>query len=196
MGVAPGGLRTAAVCAGVLLALSGCTVVNGYQQAGAGRSSSESTGLAHPFLPLPAVRLAAVPDGYDPAADADATVAAALAASRADRRPVLLDFGSSWCGDCQSLSKLVDNPAVHQILTRDYHLVTVDVGHEDLNTALAARYVTLSRTGIPALVVLDPDGTARDTGDPGQFANARSLTADDFAEALVDWLYPPPKDPR
>ena len=174
----------------LLLLLNGCVVVHGGPVVGhPGPVSGDSLGLARPFLPLPVVLPAAVPDGYDPGADASAAIAAAVTASHADGRPVLLDFGSAWCDDCQALAALVQHPGLHQVLARNYHLVTVDVGHYDHNTALAARYVTLSSSGIPALVLLAPDGTPRDTGNPGQFADARNLSADDVANILVDWLY-------
>lgn len=184
---------------GTLLLLGGCMTVTGQapgHRGAAGDAASPGgahgageVGYAHPFVPLPSVSLAPVPDGYDPSADASAAVAAAVAAAGADGRPVLLDFGSSWCEDCQALSALVDTAGVHRILARNYHLVTVDVGHYDRNTQLASRYVTLAQSGIPALVLLGPDGTRTDTGDPSEFANARSLDADGFAGTLVDWLY-------
>jgi thiol-disulfide isomerase/thioredoxin len=186
--------RWAALAAALaLLGLSGCVEVRGRALPPAhrtGSASSDSLGLARPFLPLPAITPAAVPDGYDPARDAAADVAAALAASRADGRPVLLDFGSTWCDDCRALSTLVQNPGVHQILARNYHLVTIDVGHYDHNMDLAGRYVTLSSSGIPALLPLGPDGTPSRPGDAGRFADARTLNADQAANILVDWLYP------
>ena len=186
-------VRAATAVVAVLLVLSGCVVVGGRPGAGgaprSGGVSGDSLGLARPFLPLPAVTPAAVPDGYDPSADAAGELAKALAAARVDGRPVLLDFGSSWCADCQALAGLVRNPGVHQILSRDYHLVTVDVGHYDHNTDLAARYVTLADTGIPALVMLAPDGSKRPAAGAGQFADARDLGVDQVANLLVDWLF-------
>ena len=177
-----------------LLVLSGCVVVHGRPvtasaQGGRGGVSGDSVGVADPFPPLPSVSPAAVPDGYDASADASADIAAALAAARADGRPVLLDFGASWCEDCQALTTLVRSAGVHQILSRDYHVVTVDVGNYDHNMDLASSYVDLSSSGIPALVVLAPDGSKRPAPGSEQFANARNLNADDVANLLVDWLY-------
>jgi thiol:disulfide interchange protein len=192
---------TAAIAGAVaVLLLGGCVTVYGpapqrgapgdAATPGAARGAGQ-VGYAHPFQPLPSVSPAPVPDGYDSSADAGGAVSAALTAAAKDGRPVLLDFGSSWCEDCQALSALVDSPGVNRILARNYHLVTVDVGHFDRNTQLASRYVSLAQSGIPALVLLGPDGTRRDTGDPGEFANARNLDADGFAATLVDWLYQP-----
>ncbi|QMU79666.1 hypothetical protein GXW83_32175 [Streptacidiphilus sp. PB12-B1b] len=177
--------------------LGGCVTVvgRGRPAAGAGAAgrpgqpSDESLGLARPFLSLPPVTLDPVPDSYDPAADASDDVARALAAARADGRPVLLDFGSAWCEDCRAMSALVDTPGVHQVLARNYHTVAIDVGHFDHNLALAQRYVDLGSVGIPALVELAPDGKLLEGDSDGRFANARALAADQLADLLVDWLY-------
>jgi thiol-disulfide isomerase/thioredoxin len=197
---APGVVRRLLACLLAVLALGGCMTVTG-RHAGARRPgyagertpSDESLGVATPFPSLPAVVPAAVPDGYDPAADAAADIDRALAASRKDGRPVLLDFGSAWCEDCRAMSALVRTPGVHQVLARNYHTVTVDVGRFNRNLVLAERYVQLETSGIPALVELAPDGSVLRGDNDGRFADARNLTADQVADTLIDWLFQQPK---
>ena len=176
-------LRAVSAAAAVLV-LGGCMTVRG-----TGPQPQDPAD----FSALPPVSVSPVPDGFDPRADAGAAVAAALAAARADRRPVLLEFGSATCADCRALSALSDAPAVHQILSRDYHLVTVDVSHDPGNTALAAHYLRSAAGGpaggLPELVVLDPDGSPRPGTGGNRFADAGALTVDRFAGTLVDWLY-------
>jgi thiol-disulfide isomerase/thioredoxin len=174
--------------------LGGCVTVQGRGRPGAGARhpgdpSDESLGLARPFLSLAPVALDPVPDSYDPAADASDAVAQALAAARRDGRPVLLDFGSAWCEDCRAMSALVDTPGVHQVLARNYHTVTIDVGHFDHNLVLAQRYVDLAASGIPALVELAPDGSLLHGDEAGLFSDARTLGEDQLADTLIDWLY-------
>ncbi|SEK79844.1 Thioredoxin-like [Streptacidiphilus jiangxiensis] len=156
-----------------------------------GRGSDLAPHYAQPFVSVSPVAPAPVPTGYDAKADAAAAVAAALAQSRRDGRPVLVEFGADWCVDCQALARRATEPAVKLVLQRDYRLVTVDVGHFDRNGALAARWIDLKRSGIPALVVLNPDGSVRATTQDGSFANARTLSSDAVAGRLVAWLYPP-----
>ncbi|MEZ0067782.1 thiol:disulfide interchange protein [Streptacidiphilus sp. MAP12-20] len=163
--------------------LAACVQVNG-------RAGGLAPHYARPFVALPSVTPAPVPTGYDPRADAPAAVAAAQAASRKDGRPVLVEFGADWCTDCQVLAQRSVTPGAWLVLARNYHLVTVDVGHYDRNSALAARWIDLKRSGIPALVVLEPDGRVRATTQDGSFANARALSADAITSRLVDWLYP------
>ncbi len=166
-----------------LLTLAACVQVNG-------RAGGLAPRYSQPFVAVPSVSAGPVPTGYDPHADAPAAVAAAQAASRKDGRPVLVEFGADWCADCQVLAQRSATPGAWLVLARNYHLVTVDVGHFDRNSALAARWIDLKRSGIPALVVLDPDGRVRATTQDGSFANARSLSVDALTNRLVDWLYP------
>lgn len=175
--------RLCALLAALLFGLTGCVRVDG-------RGGGLVPHYAHPFASVAPVAPAPVPTAYDAKADAPAAVAAALAQSRRDGRPVLVEFGADWCADCQALVQRAGDPAVKLLLQRDYRLVTVDVGHFDRNGALAARWIDLKRSGIPALVVLNPDGSVRATTGDGSFANARSLSADDVANRLIGWLYP------
>jgi hypothetical protein len=84
---------------------------------------------------------------------------------------VLVGFGVDWCVDCQALARRDADPAVKLVLQRDFRLVTVDVGHYDRNGALAARWIDLKRSGIPALAVLTPTAAS---GPPPRTAASRT----------------------
>ncbi|MGW4896799.1 thioredoxin family protein [Kitasatospora sp. NPDC004240] len=130
---------------------------------------------------------AAAPGSYDPSRDAAADIASALARSATDSRPVLLDFGADWCPDCRTIEKLYHSPDIEAILRAKYRVVSVDVGRFDHNLDVAARYVDLRRSGIPALVVLGPDGAVRTASNDGRFSSARTLNAAQLANYLSHW---------
>ncbi|WP_431677829.1 thioredoxin family protein [Kitasatospora sp. KL5] len=130
---------------------------------------------------------AEIPDGYDESRDAAADIKAALALSATDHRQVLLDFGADWCPDCHVLDRLFHAEQVAPLLHTDYRVVAIDVGRFDHNLDLAARYVDLKTSGIPALAVLAPDGTVRTATNDGSFADARSMSAGTVAAFLKQW---------
>ncbi|WP_371496063.1 thioredoxin family protein [Kitasatospora sp. NBC_00374] len=129
----------------------------------------------------------ALPAGYDPSRDAAADIKAALALSAGDHRRVLVDFGADWCPDCKVLERLFRSPEVEPVLREKYRVVAVDLGKFDHNLELARQYVDLQTSGIPALVVLDPDGTVLTATDDGAFANARTMKPPAVAQFLNRW---------
>ncbi|MFI1092180.1 thioredoxin family protein [Streptomyces sp. NPDC020917] len=129
---------------------------------------------------------AAAPEGYDPARDAAADIAAARRSAAADGRPVLLDFGADWCPDCVVLGKTFTEPDTAGLLAK-YHVVRVDVGDFDHNLDVAAQYVELRSSGIPALAVVDAHGKLEVATNQGQFANARDMPAAEVNAFLKKW---------
>jgi thiol:disulfide interchange protein len=128
-----------------------------------------------------------LPNGYDSKRDPDADIAAALAKSKADGHPVLLDFGADWCPDCVVLEKTFRTGTVRPVIA-GFHVVAVDVGRFDRHLDVARRYrLRLETSGIPALVVLSRTGKARATTNDGSFANARTMTAGQVAAYLKRW---------
>ncbi|MFE3638036.1 thioredoxin family protein [Streptomyces cellostaticus] len=125
--------------------------------------------------------------GYDAHAHAAADIEAALAAAKKDGRPVLIDFGADWCLDCRVLGARFEEPGPSAALAK-YHVVSVDVGEFDRNLDVAGRYVNLRTSGIPALAVLDPaSGRTKTATNRGEFADARTMSADQVEEFLRRW---------
>jgi thioredoxin 1 len=165
--------------------------------AGCGSSKDDAPRAAAPSTPTPtptspttatasSLPATPIPREYDEKADARADIREALAASKQDGKPVLLDFGADWCPDCRVLEKLYRSPAVRSDLTSAYHLVLVNVGEFDTNLGLAARYIDLRTSGIPALAVVR-EGRTVYASNRGQFANARTMQAPEVKKFLRTW---------
>ena len=125
----------------------------------------------------------AYPIGRSPATD----IAAALALSKVDKLPVLIDFGADWCPDCVVLNKLYRSSIIEPVLTTRYHLVLVDVGRFDKNLTVAKKYINLETSGIPALVVLHSNGLRAYASNDGAFSSARTMTAHELLPFLDKW---------
>jgi thiol:disulfide interchange protein len=129
----------------------------------------------------------ALPDRYDPKRNPAADLKVALALAKADGKAVLIDFGADWCPDCHVLHELFQSQETEPLLQRSYHLMAVDVGEFDHNLKFAGKYVDLNRSGIPALVVLTPEGTVRVATNDGSFANARNMDSEQVNAFLTKW---------
>jgi thiol:disulfide interchange protein len=125
---------------------------------------------------------------YDEAADARADIAAALALAKADGKRVLLDFGADWCPDCHVLSAYMDGPAGRQVVEPAFHVVRIDVGYWDHNIDVANQYANPIAAGIPAVVVLEPDGTMVGSSAEGTLANARGMSERQVLDYLSRWV--------
>jgi thioredoxin-like negative regulator of GroEL len=171
--------RLAPILLGTALLTAACAPAGRAEPAApTGTPGGATAGTSHVADPLP---------GYEPDADAEADIQAALAAARSGHREVLVDFGADWCPDCRVLHKLLEDPQVRPVLDRGYRVVAVDVGEFDRNLDVAGRYVNLKTSGIPALVVLAPDGSVRVATSDGSFANARDMSAAQVRQFLVRW---------
>ncbi|MFC4033931.1 thioredoxin family protein [Streptomyces polygonati] len=187
-------LRVLAVAGTAVLVLAGCGAQSeGSEKAadGAATASSGSTGApvassAPVAEPAATPTSPAGPEGYDPTRDAAADITAAERASAKDGRPVLIDFGADWCPDCRVLGATFARPATAALLA-GYHVVRVDVGEFDHNLDVAAPYVDLGSSGIPALTVVNSAGRTEIATNKGEFANARSMPESQVDAFLKKW---------
>jgi thiol:disulfide interchange protein len=139
-----------------------------------------------------ALTLAAAPHAraqlFDPHANAQAEVRAALAAAQTDHKLVLLDFGADWCLDCVVLEHLFEDPSVAPYLREHFHVVKVDVGQFDNNLPLVRKYGSPIEGGVPAVVVLAPGGGIVASTRNGDMESARRMTAAEVRRFLERWV--------
>jgi thioredoxin-related protein len=115
------------------------------------------------------------PDLYDPTADGNVQIAAALKQAKAEHKHVLLMFGANWCIWCRRLHHTFESvPAVTKALNENHVLVLIDVNmrhgvkrNDEINT----RYGNPIKEGLPVFVVLDADGKQLATQESGALEN-------------------------
>jgi thioredoxin 1 len=126
-------------------------------------------------------------DIYPPPARAKDDLAAALAASAATHKRVILDFGGNWCTDCHVLDFYFHDAANGPILESNYILVHVNVGRMNENLDIAQRYqIPLSR-GVPALAILSERGELLYSQKTGEFEAMRTMQSSSVTDLLVRW---------
>lgn len=127
---------------------------------------------------------------YSETADAKAEIAKGIEQAKREHKRVLLDFGGDWCGDCQVLDIYFHQPLNSDLLTKNFVLVHVFITETMDNAdhvALAAKYGVPIARGVPALAVLDANGTVLYAQKTGQFNDMRHMDPGSVHDFLTRW---------
>ena len=111
----------------------------------------------------------------DYAADAHAAIDASLKQAGREGKRVAVVFGADWCPDCFALNKALTHRLVTPIVEPSYVVVKVSVGNRNQNLDIMADYGMDVVRGIPAIAILEPDGTLVKAQTDGEFRNANAL---------------------
>src|SRR5436305_9161496 len=115
---------------------------------------------------------------HDRAQDQEDTRAAIDAACRqaaVEGKRVAVVFGANWCPDCEAFKKALGHRLVAPIVDPSFVVVKVSVGNRDRNIDLMERYGMTVESGIPAVAIVEPDGSLVAAQLDGEFRNASSL---------------------
>jgi len=112
---------------------------------------------------------------YNETADAKLDIQKALTEAAPAQTPIIIVFGANWCGDCKMLDSAMKNGASAPLLSRDFKLVKVNVGHWDKNLDIAKSYGVPLEKGIPAVAIISARNQVLYVTREGELANARSM---------------------
>ena len=107
--------------------------------------------------------------------DAHAAIDSARKQAALEGKRVAVVFGADWCPDCYALNRALTHRLVTPILEPSYIVVKVTVGNRNQNLDLMADYGMDVVRGIPAIAILEPDGTLVKAQTDGELRNASSL---------------------
>ena len=112
---------------------------------------------------------------YNETADAKLEIRQALTQTATAKTPVIVVFGANWCGDCKMLDTAMKTGASAPLLSRDFKIVKVNVGHFDKNLDVAKAYGVPLAKGIPAVVIISTNNVVLYATREGELANARKM---------------------
>ena len=124
---------------------------------------------------------------FDPNANANAEVDAALARAKAGNRLALIVMGANWCHDSRALAGWFAQPRFAAMIVSRYELIYVDVGHRDRNIDIARRFGLRSIKGTPTVLIIDGDGCLLNKKDAPKWRNAASRSQDQVYRAFAEF---------
>lgn len=107
--------------------------------------------------------------------DARLAVASACREAAGSGKRVAVVFGAEWCADCDAFAQALGHRLVRPIVDAGYVVVKVSVGNRDKNLDVMADFGMRVQDGIPAVAILEPDGSVVKAQTDGAFRNAHSL---------------------
>ena len=130
------------------------------------------------------------PQVYDPAADAEDEVAAAIKKAFAEQKHVFLFIGGNWCPWCVRLDAFIsDDPQLDSLIHANYEVVKVNYSKENKNLDLLKKLNGPQRFGFPVLVILDENGKLIHTQNSLYLEKEKSYDRDRIREFLLGWSY-------
>lgn len=121
---------------------------------------------------------------FDPARDAAADVARAVALAKAQGKRVVVDVGGEWCVWCHILDRFVArNADVRASIDANYVWVKVNYSKQNRNAALLGRWPKIK--GYPHLFVLDATGMLVQSQDTGALEAGEDYDKDRFLAFLA-----------
>ena len=130
-----------------------------------------------------------LPSKIDPARDAAADVAHAVAVAKAQGKRVIVDVGGEWCTWCHIMDRFIAaNDEVRSLIDAHYVWVKVNFSKQNPNEALLGRWPKVA--GYPHLFVLDTSGALVHSQDTSALESGRSYDAARFIAFLERWSRP------
>ena len=124
---------------------------------------------------------------FNPKADANAEVDAALTRAKAGNHMTLIVMGANWCHDSRALAGWLSQPHFAAMIASRYELIYVDVGYKDRNTDIARRFGLKSIKGTPTVLIVGTNGKLLNKKDAPTWRNASSRSGDDVYKTLAEF---------
>ncbi|WP_234734264.1 thioredoxin family protein [Tellurirhabdus bombi] len=131
---------------------------------------------------------APAPRIYDPKADAQKDIKAAVDKASKEGKHVLLQIGGNWCIWCLRFNNLTTTDStLHTLLDKNYVVYHLNYSPENKNEAALAQLGYPQRFGFPVFVVLDGKGNRLHTQNSAYLEEGKGHSPKVVGEFLNNW---------
>ncbi|ALL04206.1 hypothetical protein AQ505_01065 [Pedobacter sp. PACM 27299] len=125
---------------------------------------------------------------YNPAANAQADLDAAIAKAKKEGKHVFVQVGGNWCSWCIAFHNLVDHtPELKKLLNDNYETVLINYSKENKNEAVLAKLQYPGRFGFPVFLILDGNGRLLHTQNSAYLEEGKGHSVKKVTEFLKNW---------
>lgn len=127
---------------------------------------------------------------YNPKANAQADIDAAVAKAKKEGKHVFVQVGGNWCVWCIRFHDLVDStPELKKFLTDNYEVVLVNFSPENKNEVLLKKLSNPGRFGFPVFLILDGKGKLIHTQNSGYLEEGGGHSVKKVMDFLKGWTF-------
>jgi len=125
---------------------------------------------------------------YNPDANAEKEIAAAVKKAKAEHKFVLLQGGGNWCSWCKRFSITVAKDAkLDSIVNADFVVYHLNYSEENKNEKVYAKYGYPQRFGFPVFIILDDKGNRIHTQNSEYLEEGKGYNKDKIAQFFEAW---------
>ena len=125
---------------------------------------------------------------YNPAANAEKDIAAAVKKANTEHKFVLIQAGGNWCGWCKRFNKIVTEDAqLDSLLNANFIVYHLNYSPENMNRDAFAKLGYPQRFGFPVIVILDDKGNRLHTQNSEYLEEGNGYNREKILEFFENW---------
>ena len=125
---------------------------------------------------------------YNPYANAQKDIAAAVAKAKAGKKFVILMAGGNWCSWCKLFNKTItEDKQLDSMLNANFVSYHLNYSDENKNEAVFAKYGFPQRFGFPVFIILDEKGNRIHTQNSAYLEEGKGYNKKKVMEFFEAW---------
>jgi len=134
---------------------------------------------------------------YNPYADADSAITAALQKAKAEHKYVLLQGGGNWCSWCIEFARFCKaDPKIDSVMNASFVWYHLNWSKENENKKIFSRYGYPQRFGFPVFIILDENGNRLNTQNSEYLEDGKKSYNREKVQAFLEMWAPRALNPE